>query len=132
MGRWSAETASDNEFCHKTNSPNPLPNPDVTPETCLSALQTEQYMVRTQYDPQYITNIHPSKADCMGKLMSPHNNMNYQDYIERCSDLEEKHHINDKYLFPYTGNVFLFLIQIDESYARNQIKIFFEIRFLKV
>lgn len=44
----------------------------------------------------------PNKADYMGKLMSPHN-INYQDYVERCSDIEEKHHVNDKYLFPYTG-----------------------------
>lgn len=31
MGRWSQDTGSDNEVhSHKTNSPNPLPNPDIT------------------------------------------------------------------------------------------------------
>lgn len=31
VGRWSQDTGSDNEVhSHKTNSPNPLPNPDIT------------------------------------------------------------------------------------------------------
>lgn len=31
MGRWSQDTGSDNEMhSHKTSSPNPLPNPDIT------------------------------------------------------------------------------------------------------
>lgn len=31
VGRWSQDTGSDNEIhSHKTNSPNPLPNPDLT------------------------------------------------------------------------------------------------------
>ncbi|KAJ8975858.1 hypothetical protein NQ317_015895 [Molorchus minor] len=102
IGRWSAETGSDNEFCHKNSSPNPLPNPDVTPETCLPALQSEQYMVRTHYDNHYDPNSMPFKSKYMPKVM-PHDNMNYQEYTDRCSDIEEKHHINDKYLFPYTA-----------------------------
>ncbi|XP_017787025.1 PREDICTED: protocadherin-like wing polarity protein stan isoform X1 [Nicrophorus vespilloides] len=101
VGRWSAETGSDNEFCHK--SPNPLPNPDITPDTCLPSNQSEQYMMRAHYDPQYVTNMAHTKAEYMGKLVSPHENINYQEYAERCSDLDEKHHINDKYLFPYTA-----------------------------
>lgn len=59
-------------------------------------------MVRTQYDPQYATNMQTAKSDYMAKMMS-HNNMNYQDYSDRCSDIDEKHHVNEKYLFPYTG-----------------------------
>lgn len=100
VGRWSVETGSDNEFCHK-NSPNPLPNPDVTPDTCLPPMQTDQYMVRTHYDTQYMPNLQSSKNDYMNKRMPPHDNVNYQDYPERISDNEEKHH--DKYHFPYTG-----------------------------
>lgn len=41
------------------------------------------------------------KSDYMGKMMG--HNMNYQEYSDRCSDIEEKHHINEKYLFPYTA-----------------------------
>lgn len=102
VGRWSVETGSDNEFCHK-NSPNPLPNPDVTPDTCLPPLQTDQYVVRTHYDTQYMANLQSSKNDYMNKRMPSHDNVNYQDYTERMSDNEEKHH--DKYHFPYTGNL---------------------------
>jgi cadherin EGF LAG seven-pass G-type receptor 1 len=102
VGRWSAETGSDNEFCHKTNSPNPLPNPDVTPETCLPALQSEQYMVRTHYDNHYNPNSQGFKSDYLSKMMH-HENMNFQDYAERGSDVDDKHHMNDKYLFPYTA-----------------------------
>ncbi|XP_076265474.1 protocadherin-like wing polarity protein stan isoform X1 [Rhynchophorus ferrugineus] len=101
VGRWSADTGSDNEFLHK-NSPNPLPNPDVTPETCLRTIESEQYMVQTHYNNQYNTNV-PFKGDYVPKMM-PHENVNYQEY-DRCSDIEEKHHMNDKYLFPYTDNI---------------------------
>jgi len=103
IGRWSAETGSDNEFVHKTGSPNPLPNPDVTPDTCLPPTMSEQYMVRTHYDSQYIGNIHGSKNGSLAKLVTSRDNMNYHDYTDRGSDLDEKHHINDKYLFPYTA-----------------------------
>ncbi|XP_050305133.1 protocadherin-like wing polarity protein stan isoform X2 [Anthonomus grandis grandis] len=99
VGRWSAETGSDNEFLNKTNSPNPLPNPDVTPETCLRTIESEQYMVQAHYNNHYNTNF---KGDYMPKIM-PHDNLNYQEY-DRCSEIEEKHHnMNDKYLFPYTA-----------------------------
>lgn len=59
-------------------------------------------MVRTHYDNHYNPNTMGFKGDYMPKIM-PHDNMNYQEYAERCSDIEEKHHMNDKYLFPYTG-----------------------------
>ncbi|XP_072387451.1 protocadherin-like wing polarity protein stan isoform X2 [Diabrotica undecimpunctata] len=101
VGRWSAETGSDNEFYQKNGSPNPLPHPDVTPETSVPALHSEQYMVRAHYN-----NYNPSslvyKGDYMPKVM-PHDNMNYQDY-DRGSDIDEKGHMNDKYHFPYTDN----------------------------
>lgn len=99
VGRWSAETGSDNEFVHK-NSPNPLPNPDVTPETCLRTIESEQYMVQAHYNNHYNANVQ-FKGEYMGKMMPP-DSVNYQDY-DRCSDLEEKHHMSDKYSFPYTG-----------------------------
>lgn len=36
VGRWSQDTGSDNEVhSHKTHSPNPLPNPDITDTTYL-------------------------------------------------------------------------------------------------
>ncbi|CAG9761162.1 unnamed protein product [Ceutorhynchus assimilis] len=100
VGRWSAETGSDNEFLHK-NSPNPLPNPDVTPETCLRTIDSEQYMMQAHYNNHYNSNV-SFKGDYMHKMM-PHDNLNYQDY-DRRSDIEEKHHnMGDKYLFPYTA-----------------------------
>ncbi|KAG5887440.1 hypothetical protein JTB14_003292 [Gonioctena quinquepunctata] len=102
VGRWSAETGSDNEFCHKNSSPNPLPHPDVAPETCLPALQTEQYMVRTHYDNHYGPNTMAYKGDYMPKIM-PHDNVNYQEYADRCLDIEDKQHMSEKYLFPYTA-----------------------------
>lgn len=102
VGRWSAETASDNEFCNKKGSPNPLPNPDTTGETCLPPLQSEQYMMQANYDaPHYISARQASKIDYLTKGIS-NDNLNYEDYAERCSD-EDKHHGTDKYLFPYTG-----------------------------
>lgn len=100
MGRWSAETCSDNEILHK-NSPNPLPNPDVTPETCLRAIESEQYIVQGHFNNRYNSNV-PFKGDYMAKLNQE--SVNYQEY-DRCSDLEEKHHMNEKYLFPYTGKL---------------------------
>lgn len=103
VGRWSTETGSDNEYCHKRNSPNPLPNPvDVTPETCLPTLQSEQYMVRPHYDNHYKTQL---KSEYLARMVHP-DNMNFQDYPDR-PDFDEKHHMNDKYLFPYTGKLIL-------------------------
>ncbi|KAK4875010.1 hypothetical protein RN001_011432 [Aquatica leii] len=100
VGRWSAETASDNEFCQKTSSPNPLPNPDVTPETCIPTNHSEQYIGRMHYDPHYIMNTETNQS-YLSKAMR---NKDYPDYgDDRCSDLEEKHHVNEKYLFPYTA-----------------------------
>ncbi|CAG9865104.1 unnamed protein product [Phyllotreta striolata] len=98
VGRWSAETGSDNEFYQKNGSPNPLPHPDVTPETSVPALQSEQYMVRTHYN-NYNPNTLVYKGDYLPKIM-PHDNMNYPEYL---SDNEEKQHTNDKYHFPYTA-----------------------------
>ncbi|XP_065173819.1 protocadherin-like wing polarity protein stan isoform X2 [Atheta coriaria] len=114
VGRWSAETGSDNEFCHKTGSPNPLPNPEMPGETYVPPTQSEQYMMRAHYDQQYVTNMgHMGNLGNLGtlsnlgksnyKLGAPHDNMNYHEYPDRCSDVEEKHHVDDKYLFPYTA-----------------------------
>lgn len=58
-------------------------------------------MVRTHYDSQYMANLQSNKNDYMNKRMPSHDNINYQDYPERMSDTDEKHH--DKYHFPYTG-----------------------------
>lgn len=105
MGRWSAETASDNEFCSKKQSPNPLPNPETTGETCIPTLQSEQYMMQANYNaPHYMSARQASKIDYLTKGIS-NDNLNYEDYVERCSDIDDKHHGTDKYLFPYTGNV---------------------------
>lgn len=74
--------------------------------------------MRNEYDVQYLINVPGLKGE-FGKLM-PHNNMNYQDYSDRCSDVEEKHHMNEKYLFPYTGKgklLFYFLFLIFTSYS---------------
>lgn len=118
VGRWSAETGSDNEIhCHKTNSPNPLPHPDMAPETYLPKHHEpeSQYMVKTQHylnDPQYISNLqsdylsnaklgHKDDYHIQNKLMASHEN--FHDYSDRYSETEEKQHLGDKYLFPYTG-----------------------------
>lgn len=45
VGRWSQETASDNELQgHKTSSPNPLPNPDITDTSYLHQHQNKMNM----------------------------------------------------------------------------------------
>ena len=111
VGRWSVETGSDNEFCHK-NSPNPLPNPEVTPDTCLPVMQSEQYMVRTQYDGQYVPGLQNNKINYIAKRMPSHDNVNYQDFGERMSDNDDKHHVNDKYHFPYTGNKAIIFLSV--------------------
>ncbi|XP_060527638.1 protocadherin-like wing polarity protein stan isoform X2 [Cylas formicarius] len=102
IGRWSAETGSDNELLHKTSSPNPLPHPDVTSETCLPVIESEQYRIRTHYNNRYNPNMY-TKNEYMQKMI-PHENVNYQDY-DRYSDIDEKHQMGDKYLFPYTDNI---------------------------
>ncbi|XP_018329600.1 protocadherin-like wing polarity protein stan [Agrilus planipennis] len=102
IGRWSAETGSDNEYSQKEHSPNPLPNPHMVPETMLSPGHSEQYIGRMQYDPHYMSNSNVSKSNYISNLISPRDE-NYQEYLEGGSDGEEKHHVNDKYLFPYTA-----------------------------
>lgn len=96
VGRWSAETASDNELhCHKTGSPNPLPNPDVTPESYLPKLDAD-----SQYNQRYVGEHYVQKLmknDYHAKMSE-----NFQEYGEG-SETDEKHHGHDKYLFPYTG-----------------------------
>lgn len=99
VGRWSAETGSDNEMCQKTSSPNPLTSPSI--DTCLPSTQTENYMVRPHYDNHY--NITGQYKNGFVSKMRSQENMNYQDYNERLSDIDEKHQMNDKYLFPYTA-----------------------------
>lgn len=100
VGRWSAGTASDNnEFCGK-NSPNPLPNPEASAETCVP---NEQYVMRANYEaPHYMSSRQASKMEYLTKGLS-RDNLNYEDYAERCSESDDKHHGTDKYLFPYTG-----------------------------
>lgn len=51
--RWSQETASDNEIhSHKTNSPNPLPNPDITDTSYL-----QQHQNKINLPPSILENI---------------------------------------------------------------------------
>ncbi|XP_066248043.1 protocadherin-like wing polarity protein stan isoform X1 [Euwallacea similis] len=101
IGRWSAETGSDNELQQKTSSPNPLPHPDVMPETCLQGIECEKYIVQGHFDNQYNRNV-PFKGDYMPKLIS-HENLNYHQDYDGCSEIDDKIHMNDKYLFPYTA-----------------------------
>lgn len=101
VGRWSVETVSDNELNHKKNSPNPLPNPDGTLETVLSNIPSEHYMVQAQYDNRYGPN--PINFKEYSADLIPNDNMSYHEYGDRFSDMEDKHHMHDKYLFPYTG-----------------------------
>lgn len=101
VGRWSVETVSDNELNHKNNSPNPLPNPNATFETVLSQLPSDQYLVRTHYDNNYGPNGINYK-DYSPEMIS-NENMIYHEYGDRGSDFDEKQHMHDKYLFPYTG-----------------------------
>ncbi|KAL7022348.1 hypothetical protein ACKWTF_012208 [Chironomus riparius] len=54
IGRWSQETGSDNEIhSHKTNSPNPLPNPDITDTSYL-----QQHQNKMNLPPSILENIH--------------------------------------------------------------------------
>lgn len=101
VGRWSVETVSDNELNQKNSSPNPLPNPDGTLETVLSNIPSEHYVVHTQYDKHYGPNGMNLK-EYSPELIS-NENLSYHEYADRCSDIDEKQHIHDKYLFPYTG-----------------------------
>lgn len=135
VGRWSAETGSDNELQHhnKTNSPNPLPHPDITtgsehttylPSKNIHHDPEAQYMVKTYLnsDPQYISNLQSdylTNSELMTGnnykdgyhiqnklLMASRDNFQHQmDYSDRYSEPEEKQHLGDKYLFPYTGKL---------------------------
>jgi cadherin EGF LAG seven-pass G-type receptor 1 len=54
VGRWSQETGSDNEIhSHKTSSPNPLPNPDITDTSYL-----QQHQTKINLPPSILENIH--------------------------------------------------------------------------
>lgn len=56
IGRWSQETGSDNEMiAHKTSSPNPLPNPDLTDTSYLHQHQNKMNM-----PPSILENIQES------------------------------------------------------------------------
>jgi cadherin EGF LAG seven-pass G-type receptor 1 len=53
IGRWSQETGSDNEVhSHKTSSPNPLPNPDITDTSYL-----QQHQNKLNLPPSILENI---------------------------------------------------------------------------
>lgn len=53
IGRWSQETMSDNELhSHKTSSPNPLPNPDITDTSYL-----QQHQNKINLPPSLLENI---------------------------------------------------------------------------
>lgn len=55
-GRWSQETGSDNEIHpHKTSSPNPLPNPDITDTSYL-----HQHQNKINMPPSILENIQES------------------------------------------------------------------------
>ncbi|CAH1153853.1 unnamed protein product [Phaedon cochleariae] len=101
VGRWSAETGSDNEFSPKNNSPNPLPPPG---ETRLGRSE-QQYALR--YDDRYGSDaILAYKGGYAPKVGGGRqDNLNYQEGGERrCEEeMEEKQHVSDKYLFPYTA-----------------------------
>lgn len=56
VGRWSQETGSDNEIpMHKTSSPNPLPNPDITDTSYL-----HQHQNKINMPPAILENIQES------------------------------------------------------------------------
>lgn len=55
VGRWSQETGSDNEIPHKTSSPNPLPNPDITDTSYL-----HQHQNKINMPPSILENIQES------------------------------------------------------------------------
>jgi cadherin EGF LAG seven-pass G-type receptor 1 len=56
VGRWSQETGSDNEMHpHKTSSPNPLPNPDITDTSYL-----QQHQNKLNMQPSILENIQES------------------------------------------------------------------------
>ena len=56
IGRWSQETGSDNEIpSHKTSSPNPLPNPDITDTSYL-----HQHQNKMNLPPSILENIQES------------------------------------------------------------------------
>lgn len=56
IGRWSQETGSDNEIPpHKTSSPNPLPNPDITDTSYL-----HQHQNKINMPPSILENIQES------------------------------------------------------------------------
>ncbi|XP_055850573.1 protocadherin-like wing polarity protein stan isoform X3 [Episyrphus balteatus] len=60
IGRWSQETGSDNEVIHphKTNSPNPLPNPDLTDTSYL-----HQHQNKINMPPSILENIQNARND---------------------------------------------------------------------
>lgn len=58
-------------------------------------------MVQTQYDNRYAPKGMNFKE--YSSEMIPNDNISYHEYGDRCSDLDDKQHLQDKYLFPYTG-----------------------------
>ncbi|CRK90013.1 CLUMA_CG003735, isoform A [Clunio marinus] len=59
VGRWSQETGSDNEIPHKTSSPNPLPNPDITDTSYVNQHQNKLNM----QPPSILENIQENYGD---------------------------------------------------------------------
>lgn len=81
IGRWSQETGSDNEMhSHKTSSPNPLPNPDITDTSYLQQHQNKMNMPPSILENiQETYNMVPQNAHMQHDMYSLTRKKDYQD-----------------------------------------------------
>lgn len=95
VGRWSQDTGSDNEVhSHKTNSPNPLPNPDLTDTSYLHQHQNKMNM-----PPSLLENIQENynmRTTTANEELS-YDNDRYKYDIERDSLYGRKKDYQDNY-----------------------------------
>jgi len=95
IGRWSQETGSDNEIhSHKTSSPNPLPNPDITDTSYL-----QQHQNKMNLPPSILENIHENyipPTDPVIYSSELYNKEHYENYHTEYQTNTLPYHPNDK------------------------------------
>lgn len=101
IGRWSQETGSDNEIhSHKTSSPNPLPNPDITDTSYL-----QQHQNKMNLPPSIMENIHEN-------YVAP------TDPVIYSAELYKKEHY-ENYQTNTNMNTLPYLTSVDQEYPTS-------------
>uniref|UniRef100_A0A336MVD4 CSON001872 protein n=1 Tax=Culicoides sonorensis TaxID=179676 RepID=A0A336MVD4_CULSO len=119
-GRWSQETASDAEMhSHKTNSPNPLPNPDLT--------DTAYLQNRLHMPPSLLENIQENYntngvTPPMMQQQQQYDNERYDPLYARNKDYQDNYREYDQSYHPTQGlNERAYMSGSERDYGNTQV-----------